>query len=166
MVGIPDSVYRAWHGPIATAWYEYPHILAMATLIPIVMVLFPTRRMEVLSMIALMELGGCLIWWLFPVAPPWLLLKGGAMPVSAGVAQYCSTPSYHVAFAMLVARYFGTFGKCYAVFMSCCVVFTGNHYMVDVVTGDILFYAALGLYGLCNRQLSSAYVRVRTCWTR
>lgn len=85
------------------------------------------------------SLAAVVIFYAYPVSPPWSL--------SSGVAGYGSFPSLHVAEAWIIASC--VLSRKYAIawtsLVALVVIISRNHYTMDVVSGAIL---AVGVCGL------------------
>lgn len=160
-LGIPQSLYGVWSGPVWSAVYELPHMVMLLAFVPVVIVFRRDVRWRALAQVALLLVCCDAFWVLWPAAPPWLLYGGGAMPISSGIAQYATMPSYHVALAAVVARYFPRVGRPYAVCMTVIVVLTGNHYVLDAVAGWFVEWAAFAAVLLGGDYLRLRRLRAR-----
>lgn len=106
--------------------------------------------------LALVAAGGFLVYWLVPVAPPWLLpasygVHSGGLRSLAGVGDLLGAmPSLHTAWAGWVAlvlwvvvpgrlRWLAVANLVVTMYV---VLATGNHFVVDVVAGELLAYSA------------------------
>ncbi|MGH8542917.1 MAG: phosphatase PAP2 family protein, partial [Gammaproteobacteria bacterium] len=120
--------------------------------------------------------GGLVVCFLLPTAPPWLAGQTGALPhvfrvaedlygnVSpevydyaysvAGTNSVAAMPSLHQAIAMLIALaasrvhpIIAVAGWLYAVSMGIALVYTGEHYVVDLLAGAALAWGAWRVAG-------------------
>lgn len=101
--------------------------------------------------------GGFLVYWLVPVAPPWLLggyVHSAGLRNLQGVGELLGAmPSLHTAWAAWVA--FMAWAVCpkwwyraavlNLVLTVWVVIATGNHYVFDVIAGEALAYGAVWL---------------------
>jgi hypothetical protein len=104
--------------------------------------------------LALISAGGFLCFWLFPVAPPWALpvaygIHGAGAAGFSGVGDLMGAfPSLHTAWAGWAAlvwwsmmprhRLVQWLGWGNLVLTGVVVLTTGNHYLLDVVAGELL----------------------------
>lgn len=124
----------------------------------------------VAAIIALISIG-LLGHYLLPTAPPWLVAQEGGLPdvtrivftaVSSGGAQIsdqagsaaatnavAAMPSLHIGFAVLIAlaawrgpRPIRALGLLYPIAMALALVYTGEHYVVDIIAGALAAAAA------------------------
>jgi PAP2 superfamily len=106
--------------------------------------------------LALISAGGFLVYWLLPVAPPWTLPASYGIH-SAGLANLQGVgdllgamPSLHTAWAGWVAMVVWVIvpgrlrwlGWVNLVVTAVVVVMTGNHYVLDVVAGELLAWSS------------------------
>jgi hypothetical protein len=102
--------------------------------------------------LAVIAAGGFLVYWLFPVAPPWLLpssfgIHSLGLPQFSGVGELLGAmPSLHTAWAGWAAvtlwavlpyrwRFVGFVNLAVTAVV---VLATGNHFVLDVVAGECL----------------------------
>jgi hypothetical protein len=137
VLGVPIGVYGVLSGGFWSGLYEWPHAAILALFLPVVLVWWPRRFIAVAVVLAGSILLMDCFWALFPVAPPWMVLGRGAMPVDGGVSDMASFPSFHVAFAGFVS-FLVPYMRWYKWFMCVIVVLTGNHWLVDVVVGYVV----------------------------
>jgi hypothetical protein len=163
LVGVPSGIYGLLSGPFWSGVYEFPHAVVLALFLPGMLVRRPSGFVVAAAVLAASILLMDSFWALFPVAPPWMVLGRGAMPVSGGVSDMASFPSFHVAFAVFVSYLLPRMGW-YRWFMPVCVVLTGNHWVVDVVVGYMvglgMVYAAVWLQGVQDALRSGVSVGV------
>lgn len=135
--------------------------------------------------------AGLVACFLLPTAPPWLAGQTGALPhvfrvaedvyagVSAGAYDYAysvagtnavaAMPSLHQAIAILIALastrihpLAAVLGWAYAITMGMALVYTGEHYVVDLVAGVALAWGAWRVAGRRGLVAHSSEVSSRT----
>jgi PAP2 superfamily len=121
------------------------------------------------TQLVLINLIGFAIFWLFPVAPPRMLVVDGfhdiiALTRAVGdfhtgalattADQYAAMPSLHIAWASWCAlvvwtvfesRIARTLALIYPFITAFVVIATGNHFLLDVVAGALVAAAAFGI---------------------
>jgi len=167
-------------GQVAALYYDFGHVLGTFGVLAAVYVFRPGNYRRARQALVALNLAAFLVFVAAPVAPPRLLPGGGFVDVVAGSGtwgawhasstfapanEYASMPSLHVAWAVWVllvafaltrrrlprAMAVGHVGVTVAV-----VLFTGNHYVLDVIAGALLACAG---WVLIHRAASAAPVR-------
>lgn len=128
---------------------------------------------------------------LFPAAPPWAAARAGDIPPVALLSgspsthvgkslilpnPYASVPSLHAGYALLVFLFVALYARrlrwrwpvtvvaaLYPVTMGFCRVYTGDHYVVDLLIGFAFAIAAfVGVPALGRRRVPSLQLRFAT----
>lgn len=162
---------------IVVFWYENVHIVVTL----VVFAWLWARRPDVLGVmratLVIVNVLALAMFWSFPTAPP-RMLSGAYVDLVASVNhvpvwqlgatalhsnQLCSTPSLHIAWAtwcsiavwrMTAKRWLRALALVYPLLTTFAVMATGNHYLLDALTGA-------GLTGLVYFALSRPGVRER-----
>lgn len=156
-------LHVAWEGrlsrlplPGATLYYDWAQVFVVVGVL-CWCVMSPSDEFWRLrrNALALIAGGGFLVYWLVPVAPPWVLpasfgIHSAGLGSLAGVGDLMGAmPSLHTAWAGWVAVvlwYVGGWwrvaGVVNLVLTAVVVVCTGNHFVLDVVAGELLAYTA------------------------
>ena len=164
-----------WLQDPAAYYYDLAHIDVTLGVFLLCYFLRPAVYRQARTALALINLVALAVFWLYPVAPPRLLPKGGFVDIvansgtwgawEAGGAvadranEFGSMPSLHLAWATWVAltvwsmttnRWLRALGLAHVAVTSWVVIFTGNHYLVDLLVGTVLAF----LCWLASQQAS------------
>jgi hypothetical protein len=165
LLSLERSLHVAWEAslsrlslPGATLYYDWCQVFVVIGVLLWCAVSCegPEWRLARNSL-ALIAAGGFLCYWLVPVAPPWVLphsfgIHSAGLRGLTGVGDLMGAfPSLHTAWAGWVAvvvwaqaggRWWRWLGVGNLVATAVVVVVTGNHYVLDVVAGELLAYSA------------------------
>lgn len=143
---------------LAVDYYQYMHITVALTILVVCYVRFPQESRPARNALLLTNAIGLAVFATFPTAPPRLLPHAGFVDSVAAAGfgtnhgpipadQYGAMPSLHLAwatwgavtvFAMTRRAVFRVLVVAHVVITGIFVVATGNHYVLDVVTGVTL----------------------------
>ncbi|MDQ1746610.1 MAG: hypothetical protein QOD07_873 [Frankiaceae bacterium] len=163
-----------WFALVDGYWYALAHVFVTACVLGYLWWRQPRIEVALRNALIAISLPALLVYWLYPVAPPRLTVRGmtdtlvsnnilGAAHLHHGLVNlYAAMPSLHVAWACWCAaaltlalnhraRYLAWL---YPLAMTFVVVGTANHYFVDAVAG--LMLAAVPLLVVTARTRRSA----------
>lgn len=146
----------------AAYYYDLAHIDVTLGIFLLCYFLRPLAYRQARTALVLINLAALVVFLAYPVAPPRLLDAGffdlvadsgtwGAWEAGGAVAdhanEYGSMPSLHLAWATWVAmtvwsmttnRWLRGLGILHVVLTTLVVIFTGNHYLIDLLAGSAL----------------------------
>ena len=156
-----------WLQDPAAYYYDLAHIDVTLGVLLLCYALAPATYRVARNALVLINLVALAVFWAYPAAPPRLLPGAGftdivadsgtwgAWEAGGAVAdranEFGSMPSLHLAWATWVALtvwrmtskpVFRALGVAHVVVTSLVVIFTGNHYVVDLVAGTALALVA------------------------
>lgn len=161
----PELALNRWlvaHGTLATVlsyYYDNAHFIVTFGLLGWLWWrradIYPPLR----SSLVVINLIGLLVFWLYPVAPPRMLVSSGFTDVvaashtfgswhtgslAADADQFAAMPSLHIAWAvwctfalwkLSARRWVRVVAVLYPLLTTVAVLATGNHYLLDVLAG-------------------------------
>lgn len=153
-------------------YYQYLHVSVALSVLVVCYLGCPAAYRPARNALVLTNLVGLAVFAVYPAAPPRLLPGAGFVDLvsqagfgpSHGLSsadQYGALPSLHMAWATWVAitgfaltrrRMPRVLLAAYPILTAFVVVATGNHYVLDVVSGALLGVAAAWASGLLSRQ--------------
>jgi PAP2 superfamily protein len=174
----------AAHSPVITlvaaTWYQLMHLSVTLLTLAACYWWRPDLYRRARNSLVTINVVGLIVFWLYPVAPPRLLTGAGFvdLDVLAGYGtgpagpgspdMYAALPSLHLAWAtwsVIVVRHLlpdhprtRRLVPLYAVTTAAVVIVTGNHYVLDVVSGVAVALIAIGLNGLLDTSTSAPAV--------
>lgn len=185
-----DPLSLAWYDYATTfvhwSYFFLPHVLAI-----ILWRRYPDLFSRYLISTTLLLGAGLVVYFLVPAAPPWLTTDTAPQEdifrVMANVGREINSslydrtysvvgdsnpvaamPSMHQAITFLACLFVARFGLwwavaawIYAAAMGFSLVYTGEHYVIDIVVGSAL---ALYAYVMANRWATSIIPMLRTAW--
>jgi UDP-N-acetylglucosamine:LPS N-acetylglucosamine transferase len=157
-------------GQLAALYYDFGHVLCTLSVLAVVYVSRADSYRRARWALVSVNLAAFVVFVVAPVAPPRLLPAGGYVDVvarsrtwgaweasstlAARANEYASMPSLHVAWAVWVLlvswavsrrRTLRALAAGHVVVTVAVVLFTGNHYVLDVVAGALLGCAGWAL---------------------
>ena len=162
-----QEVFVSWHWVIRgmNLYYGGTHFLVPIAVLVWLAVRHPAEYFRARTILAVTTAIAFVCFWLFPVAPPRLLPLhfgfvdtirhlGGAQVQNAMMDRagnaYAALPSLHMAWAVWVPiaiypllrhRWSRVVAIVYPIFTGLVVVVTGNHFILDALTGTLLVLA-------------------------
>lgn len=157
---------------LAIDYYQYLHVSVALSVLVVCYVACPAAYRPARNALVLTNLVGLAVFAVYPTTPPRLLPGAGFIDLvsragfgpSHGLSsadQYGALPSLHMAWATWVAitgfaltrrRVLRFVLAAYPILTAFVVITTGNHYVLDVVSGALLGFAAAWASGLLSRQ--------------
>lgn len=144
---------RSMPSTMASYWYQFAHLSVTVA----VLVWCWRRRVDcyrqVRNALVLINSTGLVVFLLYPAAPPRLLPGAGFVDVTARAGgsitpdQYGAFPSLHLGWAVWTALVAHRLVRCttlrwlwlgYPMITAVVVITTGNHYLLDVLTGALI----------------------------
>jgi hypothetical protein len=137
------GIYLSWFG------------LKLYAVAPLMLRRRPYQAWQLVGYLLLLYYGTMALFWLYPVQPPWMHF-GDIARVQDLVFQrvsgsdnnpHAAMPSLHVMMPFAVALWYGLrdpIGKVFAAYsalIAVTVVYTGDHYVADLVAGYLLVFA-------------------------
>jgi processive 1,2-diacylglycerol beta-glucosyltransferase len=154
-------------GQLTAIYYDFGHIMVTLAVLTVLYVFRPGNYLHARRALVTMNLLALVVYVIAPLAPPRLLPGGGFVDVVARSGtwgawegsstlapranQYGSMPSLHVAWAVWVLlvvcaltrrRWLRALAVGHVLVTVAVVLFTGNHYVLDVVAGALVALAA------------------------
>lgn len=156
-----------WLGDLAAYYYDFAHAVVTISVLLLCYALRPVAYRAARTALLLISLAALGIFWIYPAAPPRLLPDQGFIDIVADSGtwgawehgavvtsranEFAAMPSLHLAWAVWVAlavwsmtdRRWLRVAVCGHVALTAIVsVFTGNHYLIDLLAGAVLAVAA------------------------
>jgi hypothetical protein len=171
-------------GLVLSYYYVAAHFFVTFGLLAYLWWRKPKAYYPLRTQLVVINLIGLLIFWLFPVAPPRMLLSDGFRDIIAitgavgdfhtgalatAADQYAAMPSLHIAWAcwsaVVVWRVFSkpavrVLAVAYPFVTAFVVIGTGNHFLLDVIAGALVAATAVGIEVAAARWIP-AYRRRR-----
>ena len=144
----------------SASFYDWAEIMVTVAVVSYVATTAEGRHWRLCrNSLAVIVAVGFLVFFFVPVAPPRLLPSAfgfshfGLGALSVGADEVAALPSMHTAFAGWVAVVlwyllpgrWRWLGPAYVIATAVCVLATGNHYVTDVIAGELLALAAARL---------------------
>jgi len=154
LASVESLLDRGWLGAWGDGLYVGLHFGVTVLVVVGLVVARPAVWRDARWLLAGVLVASAVVFWLLPVAPPWMLGRPDGTPWShpagaaSGLDVYAAMPSLHVACASWVAWSLRRSGVgravwLYPLFVSVVVVSTGNHYVLDAVAGWLLLQLAV-----------------------
>ena len=182
LFGTPLIVFFQAHRT-AVLDYLFSGVYSLHPAYIVLLLLYLLARNEELYIHAIISVGfagliAVVCYVLCPVAPPWIAVPGITRiqnPVLVYLGRghsidpnpYAAMPSMHVASAVLVGYYLmrafpGSFVAkittySIIILMPVAVIYTGNHYLLDVIAGLIVAYISLKIADLAADKLAQRH---------
>jgi membrane-associated phospholipid phosphatase len=172
---VPSATLQEWLWTGSERWYDHALVLVTGihAYVPITLafLLWLRRRALFYSFAASVltaSFAAAIVFLVYPAAPPWAAARAGLLETTriggdaGGDANpYAAIPSLHAGYAFLVflmlaalawrSRYRGVVlatAAVYPLLQSFAVVYTGNHYVVDLLAGYAV--AAAAFFGVAT----------------